>query len=65
VLRRLRGDVGARGWVLVCAMLLDAIVLGAFAASKLETDPGVVGIAAGLIVVTFALERLYVGRWTA
>jgi amino acid transporter len=65
VLRRVREEVAARGWVLVCAMLLDAAVLGAFAISKLRSDPAIVGIAAGVIVVVFALERLYVRRWVA
>ena len=52
VLRHTREDVEAKAWVLVTAIVLDIVVLGAFLAVKAQSDPVVLGIAAvGLILI--------------
>lgn len=62
VLRNLRRDVGARASVLVTAILLDAVVLCAFAVLKLGTDPLIVVIAVVGIVLVFGYERVFLAR---
>ncbi len=64
VYRSERRAIGARGWMLVTAMILDLIVLGYFVALKLETDPLIVGIAVASILAVFLFERLYLRQWT-
>ncbi len=44
---------------------MDVIVLGGFAALKLQSDPTIVVIAAVGVVTVFILERLYLPKWTA
>jgi len=44
---------------------LDAVVLAAFTAMKLQSDPAIVLYAAIGIVSVFAIERMYMSRWTA
>ncbi|MEQ9175381.1 MAG: APC family permease [Alphaproteobacteria bacterium] len=63
VFRALRQEIGARGWVLIGAIGLDAIVLGAFGAMKLRSDPLIVIIAVAGIALVFLFERLYLKRW--
>jgi amino acid transporter len=53
IFRHLRSDLGARGWVLLTAIILDAVVLGAFLWMKLESDPLVVAVAAAGIATIF------------
>ena len=65
VWRHLRAEVGARGWVLLTALVLDAVVLAAFGALKWQTDPMILVYAATGIVVVFAYERAFMGGWTA
>ena len=65
VFRRLRRDIGARGWVLIAAIALDALVLGVFGAMKLQSDPLIVVIAVVAIAAVFAYERVFLSRWTA
>lgn len=43
----LHEDVGARGWVLLTAIALDTIVLGAFLAMKIHSDPVIIVISLG------------------
>lgn len=62
VWRHLRDDVGARAWVLIVAMLLDALALVAFLVIKGGADPLIVGIAAGSIALIFGFERYYLAR---
>jgi hypothetical protein len=38
VWRHLREEIGARGWILLTAIGLDAIVLGAFTVFKWQSD---------------------------
>ena len=65
VFRYRRKDIGASGIVLLTALTFDAVVLAAFTAMKLESDPLIVLYAATGIVAVFALERLYLSRWLA
>lgn len=64
VFRRLRTQIGARGWVLIAAITLDLLVLGVFAAMKLQSDPMIVVIAIGFIAAVFAYERVFLSQWT-
>jgi amino acid transporter len=64
VYRKLRREIGARGWVLISAMALDTVVLGVFGAMKLQSDPFIVAVAAIVIAAAFAFERVYLSRWT-
>jgi len=63
VFRSLRRDIGARGWVLITAIILDVCVLGAFGAIKLQSDPLIVILAAVAIAAVFGFQRIYLGRW--
>jgi len=45
VLRRLRGKLDARPWIVVCAIAMDLVVLGAFVLVKVRSDPLVVTLA--------------------
>ncbi|MBO6638091.1 MAG: APC family permease [Roseitalea sp.] len=62
VFRHLRREVGARGWVLLTAIGLDAIVLGAFATLKWQTDPAIVFIAILAMATVFVFERVYLAK---
>lgn len=62
IFRHLRSDLGARGWVLLIAIVLDAVVLGAFLWMKLESDPLVVAVAAAGIATIFAAEWCFLRR---
>jgi len=62
VFRHLREDVGARAWVLITAIVLDFIVLGAFLVLKANSDPAIIVIAAGAIATIVAFEKFYLGR---
>ena len=59
VYRHLRHDVGAKGWILLSAIALDAVALGAFLAIKSAADPMIVLIGIAAIVVIFAFEKFY------
>lgn len=63
VLRRMREDIGANPVVLVSAIILDLLALGAFMTLKAMQDPWIIVIAVGGIAATFGLERLYLSRW--
>ncbi|WP_108862298.1 APC family permease [Ruegeria sp. Alg231-54] len=63
VWRRLRGQISARGWVLLTALALDAVVLIAFTALKLRSDPMIVVYAVAGIVLVFAYERTFLKHW--
>lgn len=65
VFRRLRHIIGAQGWVLICAMILDIIILGIFGYMKLKSDPLIVLIAIIGISVVFVFERFYLSKWIA
>ena len=61
VFRHLREEIGARGWVLLTAIALDAVVLAAFAAMKWQSDPLIVVLGA----IGMALVFLFVGIFLA
>ena len=65
VFRRLRHEIGARGWVLMAAIAIDVLVLSVFGAMKLQSDPLIVAIAIIAIAAVFAYERVFLSRWTA
>jgi hypothetical protein len=59
VFRNLREEVGARGWILLTAIGLDAVVLAAFAAMKWQADPSIVLIAVAGMAVVFVFEHVF------
>ena len=65
VFRYRREEIGASGLVLLTALTLDAVVLVAFTAMKLQSDPIIVLYAISGIAAVFTLERLYLSRWLA
>ena len=64
VYRHLRDEIGARGWILLSAIAFDTVVLAAFTAVKLRSDPLIVAISVIAIAVVFAFERYYLSAWT-
>lgn len=65
VWRRLRHEIGVRGWILLTALALDAAVLAAFGTLKWQSDPMIVVYAAGGIALAFGYERAFLGLWIA
>jgi amino acid transporter len=65
VYRKLRNQIGAQGWILITAIVLDAIVLMIFSAMKLQSDPLIVIFAITAITAVFIFERYYLSHWTA
>lgn len=65
VFRFRRKEIGAASAVLLMALAFDAVVLAAFTAMKLQSDPAIVLYAALGIVSVFAVERIYLSRWMA
>lgn len=63
VFRWLREDIGAKGWVLISAILLDAVILIAFGIMKWQSDPMIVIIAAFAMAAVFIFERAYLSCW--
>lgn len=59
VFRNLRSEVGARGWILLSAIGLDAVVLATFATMKWQADPSIVLIAIAGMAVVFAFEYVF------
>ena len=62
VYRHLRDAVDARGWVLLSAITLDVVVLGAFLAMKAASDPLIIIISFAGMAGFFAFERLYLSK---
>ncbi|WP_111734080.1 APC family permease [Roseovarius amoyensis] len=65
VFRFRRKEIGAAAPILLLALGFDAVVLAAFTAMKLQSDPAIVLYAAVGITAVFILERLYLSRWLA
>ena len=59
VLTQLRSETGARSWVLVSALLLDVVILGAVVEPKATTAPLNLSVAVVAFVVIFAGEQLF------
>lgn len=64
VFRHLRHEIGASGVILLTALSFDAIVLTAFTAMKLQSDPAIVIYSVVAIVAVFVFERRYLSAWT-
>lgn len=62
VYRHLREDVGAKAPVLITAILLDAVALGAFLVMKGQSDPLIVVIALVGMGAIFAFEHFYLSK---
>jgi len=62
VLRYLRQDVGAHSGIVITAILLDAIALGASLVVKWKDDPMIIGIAFTGIGTIFAFEKFYLRK---
>ncbi len=62
VLRHLRKEVGASAPVLLVALVLDAVVLGAFSVSKAQTDPLFLALAVAAIAAIFTAGWLFLKR---
>lgn len=65
VLRFMRKEVEAKALIIVFALIFDAVVLVAFTAMKLQSDPTIVLYAVIAIASVFAFQRAYLSRWTA
>jgi amino acid transporter len=59
VFLHLRKEIGARGWVLLTAIALDAVVLVAFAAMKWQSDPLIVMIGLVGMALAFLFVRVF------
>ncbi|MEH6759315.1 MAG: amino acid permease, partial [Parasphingorhabdus sp.] len=59
VYRHLKEDVEAKGWILLSAIILDLIVLGAFLTMKAASDPMIIAISFAGIAGFFAFEKYY------
>ena len=59
VWRHLREEIGARGWILLTAIGLDAVVLGAFTVMKWKSDLTIVLIALAAMAAVFAFEHVF------
>ncbi|MCP1471882.1 amino acid transporter [Sphingobium sp. OAS761] len=62
VYRRLRHEVGAKASILLGALAANAIVLAAFTAVKLQSDPSIVVYAFAGIAAVFAAESVFLRR---
>jgi hypothetical protein len=54
-----------RSGLLLTALAFDAVVLVAFTAMKMESDPAIVVYALIGIAAVFGFERWYLSRWVA
>jgi amino acid transporter len=59
VFRHLRHDVNASAPVLLTAIVLDVVALGAFLAVKVSGDPLIVAVSLSGVLVVFVFEYLY------
>jgi hypothetical protein len=62
VYRHLRKDVGAKAPVVLAALVLDAVVLGAFFYMKATSDPLVLVVSVVGIAVIFGAESWFIRR---
>lgn len=65
VFRRLRTETKANGAILIAAIILDVIVLGAFLWVKTQSDMLVIWASLIGLVVTFAGERIFISQHKA
>ena len=64
VLRYLRKEIKANAFILITAIILDVIVLGAFLMVKAQTDMLVIYVALAGMVFIFAGERLFLKHYS-
>ena len=62
VYRHLKEDVEAKGWILLSAIILDLIVLGAFLTMKAASDPMIIAISFAGIAGFFVFEKYYLSE---
>ena len=62
VYRHLKEDVEAKGWILISAIILDLIVLGAFLTMKAASDPMIIAISFAGIAGFFVFEKYYLSE---
>ena len=62
VFRYLREEIGAQGWVLLTAVVLDAVVLGAFVVMKWQSDPLIVVTGLVGMALVFLFMRVFLAR---
>ena len=62
VFKNLRSEIGANGWILLIAIVIDIVVLATFTALKIQSDTAIVGIAALSLVLVFTFEYLFLSR---
>ena len=62
VFRHMRQDIQAKGWILLTAIGLDALMLGAFLFMKGRSDPTIVITAIIALVAIFSFEALFLRR---
>lgn len=65
VLRYRRKETGAKPSILISALMADAVVLAAFTAMKLQSNPIIVTAGIGSVILLMGLERIYLGGWIA
>ncbi|WP_324292347.1 hypothetical protein [Cohaesibacter marisflavi] len=65
VFRYRREETGANPAILISALVADAVVLIAFIAMKLQSDPIIVATGIGSAVLLMGLERIYLHTWFA
>jgi len=65
VWKNLRHRIGARGWVILTALTLDAAVLAAFTLFKWRADPTIVIVALVTMLAALLAERLYLGGFVS
>ncbi|MEO1135976.1 MAG: APC family permease [Pseudomonadota bacterium] len=62
VFRHLRKEIGAKGWILISALVLDGLALTAFLAIKAAHDPLIIVTAFIGMAIIFSFEAFYVRR---
>jgi amino acid transporter len=65
VLRFVRKEIEAKSYIIILALIFDAVVLAAFTAMKLQSDPTIVLYAVIAIGSVFAFQRMYLSSWMA
>jgi amino acid transporter len=64
VLRYLRKEINANAFILITAIILDVVVLGAFLMVKAQTDMLVIYVSLAGMVIIFAGERLFLRHYS-
>lgn len=65
VWKNMQHRIAARGWIILTALALDAVVLVTFMLFKWRSDSVIVIVAFATILVVFLAERLYLGRFVS